>query len=80
MGRGGVDGATAHSLPLGAKMAIMKPEMEALSARFKAEQAADQTAADRFKHDTEALMKKHNASPLKMFAGPLFQVCASAPL
>ena len=73
-----------YTMRNGAKMAIMKPEMDAVQARFKAEQRTDPKAQERFQRDAQALMNKHKVHPLKMLLGPCaprtLRRCAAVPV
>ena len=73
-----------YTMRNGAKMAIMKPEMDAVQARFKAEQRTDPKAQERFQRDAQALMDKHKVHPLKMLLGPCvprtLRRCPAAPV
>ena len=73
-----------YTMRNGAKMAIMKPEMDAVQARFKAEQRTDPKAQERFQRDAQALMDKHKVHPLKMLLGPCaprtLRRCAAVPV
>lgn len=62
-----------YTMKNGAKMALMKPEMDAVQARFKAEQRTDPTAQARFQRDAQALMTKYDVHPARMLIGPLSQ-------
>ena len=62
-----------YTMKNGAKMALMKPEMDAVQARFKAEQRTDPTAQERFQRDAQGLMKKYDVHPARMLLGPLAQ-------
>ena len=62
-----------YTMKNGAKMALMKPEMDAVQARFKSEQRTDPTAQARFQRDAQALMTKYDVHPARMLFGPLSQ-------
>jgi YidC/Oxa1 family membrane protein insertase len=62
-----------YTMKNGAKMALMKPEMDAVQTRFKAEQRSDPGAQERFQRDAAALMTKYDVHPMRMLIGPLAQ-------
>lgn len=62
-----------YTMKNGAKMALMKPEMDAVQARYKAEQRSDPGAQPRFQRDAAALMSKYDVHPMRMLLGPLCQ-------
>jgi len=57
----------------GARVAQMKPEMDAVQARLRSEQQSDPEAQARFQRDAKALMERHGANPVKMLLGPIVQ-------
>jgi len=60
-----------------ARLAMVKPEMELVTQRWKAlgGYSAPPQAAEKYKNDLTVLFKKHNCSPGRSMIGVVVQVC-----